>query len=230
MFEVVGFDANLFIGLCEHTVTFPNLPQNDASDRESGDRMQYVNASQPAVYLPPGEESSWMSLLNSTLSSENTVLAICGDECMSMVVANTLLTWWGMQLENYLSSGSIVNTHNIYCSSNGSVLSPMGGDTSQTCPSLDGEIWNRTLALVLDAIIQTSPRVGNASQTLLARAESIGTRQWWLQGIIPLSAFILYIACLAYTVTVYWTRQTMKELDLLEVVHQEKPQSLIYVN
>jgi hypothetical protein len=43
----------LFIGLCEHTVTFPNLPQNDASP---GDGIQYINPSQLIVYLPPGEE------------------------------------------------------------------------------------------------------------------------------------------------------------------------------
>ena len=107
----------------------------------------------------------------------------------------------------------------IYCY--GGVLSPTGGDTNQnqTCPSLDGEIWNRTLALVLDGMIQTYPRMGNASQKLFAQAESIGMWQWWLQGIIPLLAFILYIACLAYTVTVYWAGETMKELDLLEVIN-----------
>ena len=76
---------------------------------------------------------------------------------------------------------------NIYC--NGSVLAPVGEDTNQTCPSLDGEIWNRTLALVIDAMIQAYPRVGNASQTLLVRAESISRWQWWLQGIIPLCSF-----------------------------------------
>ena len=31
--------------------------------------------------------------------------------------------------------------------------------------------------------------------------------------------FILYIACLAYTVTVYWVGETVKKLDLLEVVN-----------
>ena len=211
----VGFDANLFIGLCEHTVTFPNLPQNDASDWESGDRMQYINASQPAVYLPPSENASWIYEFGSSLTPENPV-EICGDECMWEAVTNTLLTWWGMQ--NNLPIQVITGTHNMYCSSYGSVLSPVGGNTSQTCPSLDGEIWNRTLALVLDAMVQTYPRVGNASQTLLARAESIGA-QWWLQGIIPLLAFILYVACLGYTVTVYWTGETMKELDLLEVIN-----------
>ena len=84
----------------------------------------------------------------------------------------------------------------IYCYVG--VLSPTGGDTNQnqTCPSLDGEIWNRTLALVLDGMVQTYPRMGNASQKLFAQAELTGMWQWWLQGIIPLFAFILYIACL----------------------------------
>ena len=68
-------------------------------------------------------------------------------------------------------------------------------------------------------MIQTYPRVGNASQKLFAHTESIDTCQWSLQGIIPISAFILYIACVAYTVTVYWAGETMKELDLLEVVN-----------
>ena len=35
----------------------------------------------------------------------------------------------------------------------------------------------------------------------------------------PFSAFILYVACLAYTVTVYWVGDTVKELDLLEVIN-----------
>ena len=41
----------LFIGLCEYTVNvmFLYLPQNN-------DGMQYVNSSQPVVYIPPGEE------------------------------------------------------------------------------------------------------------------------------------------------------------------------------
>jgi len=99
------------------------------------------------------------------------------------------------------------------------VLSPTGANRNQTCPSLDGEIWNRTLALALNAMIQTYPTMGNASQTLFAQAESIDTWQWWLQGTIPLSAFVLYVACLAYTVTVYMVGETMKELDLLEVVN-----------
>jgi hypothetical protein len=78
-------------------------------------------------------------------------------------------------------------------------------------------VW--TLALVLDGMIQTYPTVGITSQKLFAQAESIGTWQWCLQGIIPVSAFILYVACLAYTTTVYWAGGTMKELDLLEVIN-----------
>ena len=134
---------------------------------------------------------------------------------MLVMVWYTLLTWWGLQ-DNLPPQTTFVM--DIYCYDG--VLAPAGGDnTNQTCPSLDGEIWNRTLALVLDAMIQTYPRVGNASQTLFARAESIGTWQWWLQGIIPFSAFILYVACLVYTVIVYWAGEAMKELDLLEVIN-----------
>ena len=62
----------------------------------------------------------------------------------------------------------------IYCYDG--VLAPAGGDTNQTCPSSDSDIWNRTLVLVLDAMIQTFPRMRNASQTLFAQTESIGTR------------------------------------------------------
>ena len=75
-----GIWNNLFIGLCEHTVTFPNLPQNDAS----GDGMQLIDASQPAVYLPPGQ-SIWE--FQSEFSPEITLTAgnpvdICPDGCM----------------------------------------------------------------------------------------------------------------------------------------------------
>ena len=209
-----GWDMNsLFIGLCEHTVAFSNLPQNDVS----GNGMQYINPSQPIVYLPPGEDiwelqSPWSPEI--VLTQEDPV-AICDDGCMRSGVWNILLAWWGLQ--DNLSQAAL--GIDIYCY--GGVLSPTGGDTNQnqTCPSLDGEIWNRTLALVLDGMIQTYPRMGNASQKLFAQAESIGMWQWWLQGIIPLLAFILYIACLAYTVTVYWAGETMKELDLLEVIN-----------
>ena len=203
---------SLFIGLCEHTVTFPNLTQNDASDNG----VQYINPSQPAIYLPPGEDiwefqSPWSREI--VLTTESPV-AICDDGCMWVAVWDTLLTWWGLQ--NNLPETAL--GMDIYC--NGGVLAPVGGDTTdQICPSLDGEIWNRTLALVLDAMIQRYPRMGNASQKLFAHAESIGMWQWWLQGIIPLSAFILYVACLVYTVIVYWAGETMKKLDILEVVN-----------
>ena len=190
---------NLFIGLCEHTVTFPNVSQNDSSS----DGMQYINPSRPAVYyLPAGEDSEEFQ-------------AICEDGCMSTAVWNTLLTWWGR--EDNILQGDLQQTFgmDIYCY--GGMLAPVDEDTNQTCPSLDGEIWNRTLALVLDAMIQTYPTVGIASQTLSIQVESLGLWQW--QGVIPFSAFILYVACLAYTVTVYWAGGTMKELDLLEVVN-----------
>ena len=47
--EVNGcFDGTLYIGLCEHTITFSNLSQNDAS----GDGMQYINpVSPPYTFL-----------------------------------------------------------------------------------------------------------------------------------------------------------------------------------
>ena len=210
-FNTSTWDKNLLIGLCEHTITFSNLPQNDAS----GDGIQYINPSQPAVYLPPGEviwefQSQWSPEI--TLTKKNPV-GICDDGCMWAAVWNTLLTWWGLQ-DNLPQA---VLGMDIYCYSG--VLSPAGENTNQTCLSLDGGIWNSTLALVLDRMIQTYPRMGNASQKLFAQAESIGTWQWWLQGIIPLSAFILYVVCLAYTVNVYWVGETMKELDLLEVVN-----------
>ena len=90
-----GMNDSLFIGLCEHTVTFPNLPQNDAS----GDGIQYINASHPVVYLPPGKDfwqfmSPWSPEIE--LTPENP-LAICHDGCMWTAVWNTLLTWWGLQ-------------------------------------------------------------------------------------------------------------------------------------
>ena len=196
----------LFIGLCEHTVTFSNLPQNDAS----GNEMQDINPSQPIVYLFPGQEivSIPSSQPNtSILLTPANRLAICDDACLATAVWSTILTWWGTD---------------VYCY--GGVLTPVGEnkageDVNQSCPSLDGEMWNRTLALVLDGMLHTFPKFGNTSQTLSAHAKSIGTWRWWLQGIIPLSAFILYVACLAYTVTVYWAGETMKELNLLEVVN-----------
>ena len=216
--------SSLFIGLCKHTVTFPNIPQNNVSDWESGDGVQYINPSQPAVYLPPGEEFGVYPSsqhLEISLTPENPV-GICDDGCMWAAVWDTLLTWWGLQT----ILPQTVLEMDIFC--NGGVLAPAGGDTNQTCPSLDGEIWNRTLALVLDAMIQTYPKVGNTSQTLFAQADSIGMWQWWLQGIIPFSAFMLYVACLMYTVTAYWTGEAMKELDLLEVVNATRAEEEVF--
>ena len=209
---------NVFIGLCEHSVTFSNLsvlPQNNASGG-----MQYIQPSQPTVYLPPGSpywsyQSEWAPKI--TLLPSNPV-AVCHNGCMTAAIWNTLLAWWipPIQYNQYYSSQSVFLI-DIYCY--GGVLSLAEADTNQSCPIMDDEIWSRTLAFVLDGMIQTYPRVGNSSQKLFAQVESIGTTQWWLQGIIPLSAFILYIACLAYTVTVRWGGETMKELDLLEVVN-----------
>ena len=134
------------------------------------------------------------------------------DVCMAVVVWNTLLEWWTLGLP----TGQI----DLYCY--GGVLAPAPlapAEDNKICPSLDGEIWNKTIALGLDAVVQTYPRVGNASQKLFAQQELIGRWHWWLQGIIPFSALILYVACLAYTVTVYWAGETMKELNLLEVIN-----------
>ena len=134
---------------------------------------------------------------------------------MATAVLNTLLPWWGI-LDNIMRTQG-----DIYCYDGVLALGMLAPaeKANQTCPSLDGGIWNKTLALVLDGIIQTYLRVGNASQKLSAQAESIGAWQGSLQGIIPFSAFILYVACLAYTVIVYWAGETVKELDLLEVVN-----------
>ena len=213
-----SYNVNLFIGLCEHTVTFSNLsvlPQNNASGG-----MQYIQPSQPTVYLPPGGafwvyQSEWAPEIFLTPSNP---VAVCHNGCMTEAIWNTLLSWWipPYQYNSYIL-GQGYSWIDIYCY--GGVLSPAGGDTNQNCPILDDEIWSRTLALVLDGMIQTYPSVGNSSQILFAQVESIGTTQWWLQGIIPLSAFILYVACLAYTVTAGWGGETMKELDLLEVVN-----------
>ena len=210
--------TSMFIGLCEHSITFSNLSQNDTSV----DGMQYINPSQPTLYLPPGGLAStvqWGSMSPINLTRENP--AICDESCMLMAVWETLLQWWILGLPE----GTSVGQADIYCY--GGVLAPAPlalaslapVDDYETCPSLDGEIWNKTLALALDAIIQTYPRVGNASQKLFAQQELIGRWHWWLQGIIPVSAFILYLACLAYTIAVYCTGETMKELDLLEVIN-----------
>ena len=209
---------NVFIGLCEHSVTFSNLsvlPQNNASGG-----MQYIQPSQPTVYLPPGGafwvyQSEWAPEIFLTPSNP---VAVCHNGCMTEAIWNTLLSWWipPYQYNSYIL-GQGYSWIDIYCY--GGVLSLAGADTNQSCPIMDDEIWSRTLAFVLDGMIQTYPRVGNSSQKLFAQVESIGTTQWWLQGIIPLSAFILYVACLAYTVTVRWGGETMKELDLLEVVN-----------
>ena len=218
--------VDLFIGLCEHTITFSNLPQNDAS----GDGMQYIKPSQPVVYypvvyLPPGRVNDVLPPeINVTITpatlpgiceeclKEYQENSVCDEGCMTQAVWNTLRSWWGpqdtMQMDIYCYGGALAP----------GAMAP-AEDANQTCPSLDSGIWNNTLALVLDAIIQTYPRVGNASQKLFIQVESIGMWQWWLQGIIPLSAFILYVACLVYTVTVYWVGETVKELDLLEVVN-----------
>ena len=147
------WDTNLSISFCWHTITFSNLSRNDASS----DGIQYINPSQPAVYLPPGK-SSWHNPVfqqNTILTQENPV-AICDEECMATAVLNTLLPWWGI-----LGMAQV----DMYCY--GGMLAPAmlasAEDANQTCPSF-GEIWNNTLALMLDGIIQTYPRVGNSSQ------------------------------------------------------------------
>ena len=191
-------NLSLFVGLCEHSITFFNLSQNDAEDG-----IQYIDPATPFI-IP-------------SLDMDPTLWQICDEICMGTAVWNTLLQWWSLQM---FVRGTI--QIDVYCY--GGVLAPgglvPGGDANQTCLSLDGEIWNKTLALALDAIIQTYPTVGGESIFLFAQQELIGWRRWWLQGIIPLSALILYFACLVYTTIVYSAGDsTMKRLDLLEVVN-----------
>ena len=64
--------ASLFIGLCEHTITFSNLPQNDTP----GDGIQYINPSQPTVYFPQDPNISnwiaWSGVIN--ITQENPIM------------------------------------------------------------------------------------------------------------------------------------------------------------
>jgi hypothetical protein len=43
-------------------------------------------------------------------------------------------------------------------------------------------------------------------------------RWWWLQAIIPLLTFLLYVVCLAYTLHVDQERALFRELGLMEIV------------
>jgi hypothetical protein len=139
----------------------------------------------------------------------------CSHDCILSGVFDFIREWLG--------DGSEIQE--VFCTNN--VLSLIG-DVKATCRVTD-EIWTATLVLILDTIVQSGGRSGTLTQDLSARAESISTGWWWLQGVIPFCTLLLYVVCFAFTVFTTQGHERLRELNLVEVVaatHTEEFQAI----
>ncbi|KAF9522292.1 hypothetical protein CPB83DRAFT_899768 [Crepidotus variabilis] len=124
-------------------------------------------------------------------------------------VSNAIVQWWG---------GWGTSLYKMSC--RGSVVGPVpssGISEEIGCP-LTEDLWTETVTSMLDGIVQTGPRNLEASQKLVVPVETIDTRRWWLQALIPLLTLILYGVGLHYTISVSQGRNVLKKLTLTEVI------------
>jgi uncharacterized membrane protein (GlpM family) len=130
--------------------------------------------------------------------------------CVADSVNNAVLSWWG---------GLGTAFWKISC--RGSVVGPLSASGAMNCP-LTSELWTKTVTSMLDGIMQTAPTSGLATQQLITPTEGLDAARWWLQGLIPLSTVLLYLAALYYTCRLSRGQNTIKGLDLTEVLNGTK--------
>ena len=125
--------------------------------------------------------------------------------CAADSVNNAIISWYG---------GVGTAFWGISCRAN--VLGPMN-DAGQSCP-ISATTWTTTVTTMLDAIVQTAPPSGNATQLLTAPVETRHVKRWWLQALVPLAMMVLYALAVEYTVRLSRGCKSLKELDLGEVI------------
>jgi len=125
--------------------------------------------------------------------------------CAADSVNNAIISWYG---------GLGTAFWGISCRDD--VLGPMN-DAGQSC-TISATTWTTTVTTMLDAIVQTAPRSGNATQHLSVAVEARSVKRWWLQALVPLATVVLYALAVGYTVMVSRGYRSLKELDLGEVI------------
>ncbi|TFK32898.1 hypothetical protein BDQ12DRAFT_716160 [Crucibulum laeve] len=125
--------------------------------------------------------------------------------CVADSVNNAILNWWGG-----------IGTSFWKLSCRGGVLGPV--KPNQNSCALTKELWTETATSVLDGIMQTAVQEGSATQVMDAHVKIISMKFWWLQGLIPLAALILYAFSLWYTVLLSEGNDHLKKLNLSEVI------------
>jgi hypothetical protein len=162
---------------------------------------------------------------NQEISPSTPIASGCGDAdenlCAADSVSNAIFSWWG---------GRGTSMWDVNC--RGSVVGPLppsGVPDEDNCVLTEG-LWTETATSMLDGLVQTAPRSLNPSQTLIVPVETLNTRRWWLQALIPFLTLVLYGVGLFYTLLLSRGNNTLKKLTLAEVIgaaHTEHVRSLL---
>ncbi|KAF9457961.1 hypothetical protein BDZ94DRAFT_1325854 [Collybia nuda] len=130
--------------------------------------------------------------------------------CASDAVNKAIINWWGGSDRHFLG---------LNC--RGSVLGPLpssGFFDEDNCP-LTEVLWSETVTSMLDGIVQTSSNTtGITTQKLTVPGETVNSRRWWLQALIPSLTLVHYIVGLVYTTVISQGRNVLKDLTLTEII------------
>ena len=190
-------DGNIHFAVCNHTIYLVDLSPIESPPFQAilpSQPTMYTNADDP--FLDPCPSNDPMA-------------------CVSWSVDDIVLAWW---------QTNIVQQDLADMSCWAGLIAGYSGvsDTSQCV--LDDARWAATVGSTLDALIDTAPVFGNASQDLWTTAESINADRWWIQTILPGVTFLLFLACVAYTMNLSdGSTSGLRELDLATILHDTNP-------
>lgn len=129
--------------------------------------------------------------------------------CVSDAVNKAIISWWG---------GRGTAMWGVNCRA--SVIGPLPQSdvAKESNCTLTEKLWSETVLSMLDAIVQTGLRSVNTTQKLTVPVETINTRRWWLQALVPFLALALYGVGLFYTIVLSQGRNVLKKLNLAEII------------
>ena len=159
-------------------------------------QMEGVQVIQSSVPFIPLSDDIPTSILTTLTTDQATTLSL----------ANLITMWWA-------SSGGF-NFQTLTCMSG--VLAPF--DNNDEPCQVNDETWRSTATAMLDAVVQTGVKSGNATQWLWSRAETISGTRWWWQAVIPMFTLLAYVVFLWYTLHLNQTNEEPKELSLSEML------------
>jgi hypothetical protein len=130
---------------------------------------------------------------------------------MALSLLSITRAWWGLSLTDTWAT-------RVFCGHG--IFSPFDkSGNGSLCRVDESGLWDATLAVAFDALLQSGEKsLETSTQMLWARVETISFKWWWLQGVIPLATFSLYVACLLYTLHINHEGEELKELNLFEVI------------